>query len=235
MLCTFRDIPLLSLQTKPPFASAQCFFPTLCPPSFSPFLYAITFWRFSMEILVWFCLDLPFLMLFFERPLLWSWYCSYYRSTAKHRKHFWHSLLCILWHEETINWFFWVLDLHSSIYLLLHMFYLLGWHSSFLEDHKLDQTVGTENSTKLFHYWVQKRDVASGNGNAFIVLFYEDLMCIRSLMKKKNPPFCKLNHFSGINVIWSPLSWEKMSYVQTMKLKEQQIVTMPLGWTSLIF
>lgn len=160
LLCNFRDIPLLSLQTKPPFASAQRFFPTSCPPSSSPFLYAIPFWRFHMEILVWFCLDLPFLMLFFERPLLWSQYSvfcsSYYRSTAKHRKHFWHLLLCILWHEETINWFFWVLDLHSSIYLLLHMFYLLGWHSSFLEDQKLDQTVGTENSTKLFHYWVQK-------------------------------------------------------------------------------
>lgn len=150
LLCTFRDIPLLSQQTKPPFASAQCFFPTSCPPPSSPSFYALTFWRFSMEILVWFCLDLPFLMLFFERPLLWSQYCSCYRSTAKHRKHFWHLLLCILWHEETINWFFWVLDLHSSIYLLLHMFYLLGWHSSFLEDHKLDQTMGTETVQNYF-------------------------------------------------------------------------------------
>lgn len=143
-----------------------------------------------MEILLWLCLDLSFLMLFFEGPLLWSQYCSYYRSTAKRGKHFWHLLLCVLWHEETINWFFWVLDLHSIIYLLLHMFYLLGWHSSFLEDHKLDQTVGTENSTKLFHYWVQKRDVASGKGNAFIILFFfnEDLMCIPSLMKKKIHP-----------------------------------------------
>lgn len=78
----------LSLQTEPPFASAQCFFPTTCPPSSSPFLYATTFGRFSMEILLWLCLDLSFLMLFFEGPLLWSQYCSYYRSTAKRGKHF---------------------------------------------------------------------------------------------------------------------------------------------------
>lgn len=43
---------------------------------------------------------------------------------------------------------------------------------------------------------------------------------------KKTRTSCKLNHYFGINinVIRSLLSWEKMSQVQTMQLKEQQIL-----------
>lgn len=147
LLWTFRAIPLLSPQTKPPFLSAHCFLPT-SPPSSSPLLYAITFW--SMKIFTRFRLDLPFLMFIFERPLPWCQHHSFYSSSAKHRKHFWCILLYILWHEETFNWFFWVLDLHSSMYFLICMFFLIEWHSNFLEDHKLDQTVGTENKIISF-------------------------------------------------------------------------------------
>lgn len=171
LLWSFSAIPLLSLQTKPPFPSAHGFLPTSSPPSSSPSLYAITFWRLSMEILMRFCLDSPFLMFIFGRPLPWSQYHSSYSSSAKHRKPFWHILLCILWHEETFNWFFWVLDLHSSVCFFYACFIFLGDIATFWKITNEIKPWEQKTVQNYFIYWLQKRAVASGKENPFIVLF----------------------------------------------------------------
>lgn len=100
-LCIWA-IPSLTLQTEKPFPSC----PLLPALIFSFFLFSFlphndllkTWHGNSREVLSRFAL--------IDVCKAWFQYHSSCSSSAKHRKHFWHVLVCVLWHEETSNWFF---------------------------------------------------------------------------------------------------------------------------------